>query len=32
MVNAIEAKGLVKNFGNVVALDGASFAVREATC
>ena len=29
MVNAIEAKGLVKNFGNVVALDGASFAVRD---
>jgi len=29
MVNAIEAKGLVKNFGNVLALDGASFAVRD---
>ena len=27
MAYAIEAKGLVKNFGNVVALDGASFTV-----
>ncbi len=29
MVSAIEAKGLVKNFGNVLALDGASFTVRD---
>ncbi|MCW4035953.1 MAG: ABC transporter ATP-binding protein [Candidatus Bathyarchaeota archaeon] len=29
MVYAIEAKGLVKNFGNVLALDGASFTVRD---
>ncbi|MCW3978162.1 MAG: ABC transporter ATP-binding protein, partial [Candidatus Bathyarchaeota archaeon] len=27
MAYAIEAKGLVKNFGNVMALDGASFTV-----
>jgi ABC-2 type transport system ATP-binding protein len=29
MQNAIEAKGLVKNFGNVTALNGTSFTVRE---
>jgi ABC-2 type transport system ATP-binding protein len=29
MESAIEAKDLVKNFGNVVALNGASFQVRE---
>lgn len=29
MTNAVEAKGLVKNFGNVMALDGASFTVRD---
>lgn len=29
MVNAIEAKVLVKNFGNVLALDEASFTVRD---
>jgi ABC-2 type transport system ATP-binding protein len=29
MTNAVEAKGLVKNFGNVMALDGASFTVKD---
>ena len=29
MQNAIEAKGLVKNFGNIMALNGTSFTVRD---
>lgn len=29
MVNAVEAKGLVKSFGNVMALDGVSFTIRD---
>ena len=29
MTDAIEARGLVKNFGNVMALDGATFTVRD---
>ena len=29
MMNAVEAKGLVKSFGNVMALDGVSFTIRD---
>ena len=29
MMNAVEAKGLVKSFGNVMALDGVSFKIRD---
>src|SRR5687767_2598912 len=31
MTNAIEAEGLIKNYGEVRALDGLSFSVEEGT-